>query len=309
MQSELFQRLSALSEPTRARLLRALAREELGVGELARALQIPQSTISRHLKQLHEGGWLEKRTEGTASFFRLAEPLPEGAAALWSVVAAELDGSGLYAEDLARVESVLAQRELDSRAFFGRHAAHWAQLRRELFGQDTALPALLSLLSTELVVADLGCGTGEVVASLAPYVRRVIGVDREAAMLAAARERAADMDNVTLLEGGLEALPLDDEALDAALCTLVLHHVEDLGAAFADVARALKPGGRLVALDMVEHDRREYRRTMGHRHLGFSEQALAALAEGAGLRPLSYRRLPPDPEALGPGLFVATFRR
>jgi len=319
MQAALFRHLSALSEPTRVRLLHALAREELGVGELARVLQSPQSTVSRHLKHLRTEGWLEKRAEGTASFFRLAEPLPEGAGALWAVVARDLRGSGLYAEDLRRVDSVLAQREMDSRAFFGRHADQWEQVRRELFGEKTLLPALLSLLPAGLVVADLGCGTGEAVEALAPYVARAIGVDREAAMLSAARARLEKLENggpdslnnqdnlnrIVLLEGGLEALPLADRELDAALCSLVLHHVEDLPAAFSEIARCLKPGGRLIVLDMADHDRREYRRTMGHRHLGFSEDTLAALAADADLTLTAWRRLPADPEAQGPGLFVA----
>ena len=310
MKPELLRHLNALSDPTRMRLLHLLAREELVVGELTRVMQAPQSTVSRHLKQLQNEGWLEKRAEGTASFLRLAEPLPPGAARLWAVVEADLGESGLYAEDLRRLESVLAQRALDSRAFFGRHADRWAQLRQELFGEKTLLPALLSLLPSGLVVADLGCGTGEAIEALAPYVHRAVGVDREAAMLGAARKRLAKRehgapDNIALLEGGLEALPLEDQALDAALCSLVLHHVEDLPAAFVEIARCLKPGGRLIVLDMAEHKRLEYRRIMGHQHLGFSRDTLAALAEGADLTLRSWRRLPADPAAQGPGLFVA----
>lgn len=309
MQPDLLKRLSALSDPTRVRLLHVLAREELVVGELSRVLQTPQSTVSRHLKQLWADGWLERRGEGTANFFRLADPLPPAAAPLWAVVAAQLAEEGLYEEDLRRVESVLAQRELDSRAFFGRHAERWAQVRRELFGEGYLLPTLLSLLPRGLAVADLGCGTGEVVATLAPSVERAIGVDREAAMLAAARKRTAGLTNVSLYEGGLEALPLPDEALDAALCMLVLHHVADLEPAFSEIARCLRPRGRLIVLDMVEHDRREYRRTMGHQHLGFSRETLASLGRPAGLTLHSLRRLPPEPEALGPGLFLACLER
>ncbi|MCB9760684.1 MAG: metalloregulator ArsR/SmtB family transcription factor [Alphaproteobacteria bacterium] len=306
MTPDLFKRLSALSEPTRVRLLQLLAREELGVGELSRILQTPQSTISRHLKQLQTEGWLERRAEGTASFFRVAEPLPEASAALWAVVAAELAEEGLYAEDLHRLEGVLAQRELDSRAFFGRHAEHWSQRRQELFGDAYLLPTLLALLPPGLTIADLGCGTGEVLVALAPVAGRVIGVDREARMLEVAAGRAQGLCNVELREGGLEALPLDDGAVDLALCMLVLHHVEDPGAVLAEAARALAPGGRLVVLDMVEHTRREYRRTMGHRHLGFAEETLKRLATRAGLQVQTWRRLPADPEAQGPGLFVAT---
>ena len=309
MDSDLFAHLNALSEPLRVRLLHVLSRHELGVGELSRALQTPQSTVSRHLKQLLLRGWVEKRTAGPASFFRLAEPLPDEAEGLWAVVARNLDASEPYGEDLLRVESVLAQRELDSRDFFGRHAGDWDTLRHELFGAGYLPATLMALLPPGLTVADLGCGTGEVVMALAPSVARVIGVDQEAAMLAVARQRSAELYNVELVHSGLEALPLADASVDAALCMLVLHHVDDLPTSFAQVARCLRKGGRLVVLDMVEHDRREYRRTMGHRHLGFGREELATLADVAGLKEQSWHRLPPDPEAQGPGLFLAVYSR
>jgi len=305
---DLFAHLAALSEPLRVRLLHVLAKHELGVGELSRALQTPQSTVSRHLKQLLERGWVEKRTVGPASFFRITDPLPADAAGLWTVVQGSLDAAEPYGEDLLRVESVLAQRELDSRAFFGRHAASWDALRNELFGTSTFVPTLAALLPSGLTVADLGCGTGELLQALAPAVERVIGVDQEAAMLAVARQRCADQPNVELVHSGLEDLPLPDDSVDAALCMLVLHHVDDIEASLRQVARTLRPGGRLVVLDMVEHDRREYRRTMGHRHLGFGRDALAAMVEATGLVEQSWHRLPPDPEAQGPGLFLAVYR-
>ena len=309
METDLFSHLCALSEPLRVRLLHVLSMHELSVGELSRALQTPQSTVSRHLKQLLQRSWVDKRAVGPASFFRLADPLPGDAAGLWAVVTGSLDASEPYGEDLLRVESVLAQRELDSRAFFGRHAASWDALRNELFGSGYLAATLTALLPPGLTVADLGCGTGEVVMALAPSVARVIGVDQEAAMLAVAHQRTAEMGNVELVRSGLENLSLDDACLDAALCMLVLHHVDDLDASFAQIARSLRPGGRLVVLDMVEHDRREYRRTMGHRHLGFERSALAALADAAGLEEQSWCRLPPDPDVQGPGLFLAVYGR
>ncbi len=307
MDPEIFAHFRCLSNPLRVRLLNALSRHELGVGELTRALQTPQSTISRHLEQLLERGWVEKRSAGPASFFRMADPLPSEAAGLWGVVRDTLGVPDPYGEDLRRVESVLAQRELDSRAFFGRHAGSWDALRSELFGSSYLAPTLTALLPPGLVVADLGCGTGEVVQALAPSVARVIGVDQESAMLAVAQQRCAGMSNVELVHSGLDTLPLPDSSVDAALCMLVLHHVEVIAASLASIARVLRPGGRLVVLDMVEHDRREYRRTMGHRYLGFSREDLADLAGTAGLRELGWRRLPPDPQAQGPGLFLAVY--
>ncbi len=308
MKTDIFNHLSALSEPLRVRLLHALSAHELGVGELSRVLQTPQSTVSRHLKQLLERGWVEKRAVGPASFLRLADPLPREAAQLWAVVAEDLVSTAAYAEDLFRVESVLAQREQDSRAFFGRHAGQWDALRHELYGSGYLTPTLAALLPPGLEVADLGCGTGELLISLAPSVARIVGVDQEAAMLKVAAQRCNGQPNVELVHSSLESLPLPDRSLDVALCMLVLHHVEDLAATLAEVSRVLRPGGRLVVLDMIEHDRREYRRTMGHRHLGFSETTLSDLGRSARLTILGWHRLPPDPEAQGPALFLATFR-
>ena len=87
---------------------------------------------------------------------------------------------------------------------------------------------------------------------------------------------------------------------------LVLHHIDDLSAALLEVHRILKPGGRCIIVDMVEHDRSDYRHRMGHRHLGFSEGQLTDLCQPAGLRLAHFSVLPADPRAQGPDLFLAT---
>lgn len=307
--SPLLDRLSVLSDPTRLRLLRVLEGEELGVGELGRVLQLAQSTVSRHLKVLHDGGWLARRSEGTANYFRLAVDALDGdAARLWALVRDQAGAGEPFASDLRRARGLVALREADAQAFFARHAGRWDGLRRDLFGDAFVLPTLLALLPPGLVVADLGCGTGEVVAALAPVVRRVTGVDREPAMIEAAARRTAELGNVALHAASLDALPLADASLDAATLMLVLHHVVDLGAVLAEVARVLRPGGRLVVLDMQAHDREEYRRTMGHQHLGFARPELARTATAAGLALETWRPLPASAEALAPPLFVAVLR-
>jgi len=159
------ERLTALAEPTRVRLLRALELEELGVGELARVLQLPQSTVSRHLKVLLDGGWVQRRSVGPANLLRVDDLDPE-ARQLWTLVR---DGAGDLSEDAARVEAVVAQRQVDAREFFGRHAERWDALRRELFGDAYLVPTLLSLLPAGWAVADLGCGTGETVPARGPH--------------------------------------------------------------------------------------------------------------------------------------------
>ncbi len=281
--------LQVLGDETRLRMLLLLDREELQVGELARVLQLPQSTVSRHVKKLVDAGLASKRIQGAVSWLRR-----DGADALWEIVRRDLD----YPEDLRRLEAVIARRLMDSREFFGRHAEHWDALRQELFGSSWVLSTLMTLLPEGLRVADLGCGTGMLL-SLLP--EGSIGVDREQAMLDAARQRLPEAD---LRQGSLEDLPLAEGEVDVALCTLVLHHVENLRGAFAEIRRVLRPGGRLVVLDMIAHDRSVYQQTMAHQHLGFHPEDL-----DLGLHLKSWHTLAPEPEAQGPGLFLAQFLR
>jgi SAM-dependent methyltransferase len=306
----LLDRLATLSDLPRLRVLRLLAREELSVGELARAMQLPQSTVSRHLKLLHEGGWLVKRSEGTASLYKLDEAsLDPAARELWTLTRDQLDRSITLDEDDHRLAEVLAQRRTDSRAFFGRIGGEWDRLRRELFGEWFTHEALLSLLPSNWTVADLGCGTGNIAEILAPVVGRIIAVDREPAMLDAARKRLELFDTIDFRQGDLTALPLKDREVDAALLFLVLHHVPDPERALAEMSRVLRPGGNAMIVDMTAHDREAYRHTMGHQHLGFDRRAIERWAKAAGFGDLRYRRLRPDTEGKGPGLFVATMRK
>jgi ArsR family transcriptional regulator len=302
--------LTTLGDPARLRVLRLLEAEELSVGELAKALQLPQSTVSRHLKLLHEAGWIEKRTAGTASLYCLDEAsLAPPARDLWSVARRQLVGSPTFDQDDARLAGVVAERSADSKAFFGRIGGEWDEVRGELFGSHVTGEALLALLDPGWVVADLGCGTGNAAEHLAPMVRSVIAVDRETGMLDAARKRLKSFENVEFRQGELTSLPIDDAAIDAAIVSLVLHHVDDPDAAVREIGRALRPGGLAIIVDMVPHDREDYRRTMGHRHLGFDEPTVRAWAEQAGLDLVRYRRLRPDTAAKGPGLFVAMLRK
>ncbi|MHC5004272.1 MAG: ArsR/SmtB family transcription factor [Planctomycetota bacterium] len=302
--------LATLSDTARLRILRLLDREELSVGELARALQLPQSTVSRHLKVLHDGGWIGKRVEGTASYYHLAaETLPEAAGRLWQLSRDQLADTPTFEEDDRRLVEVIAERMTDSRAYFGRVGGEWDAVRRELFGDTFTAEAMLGLLDPDWVVADLGCGTGNAAELLAPLVRKVIAVDREAAMLDAARKRLGGCENVEFRRGEVCRLPIEDGEVDIALIVLVLHHVDRPEDAVQEMGRVLRPGGRAVIVDMVSHDRETYRYTMGHHHLGFAEADIAGWSSAAGLELIRFHRLRPDTTAKGPGLFVATIGR
>jgi ubiquinone/menaquinone biosynthesis C-methylase UbiE len=302
-------RLGALADEIRSRILLLLDRHELAVGELCSVLQLPQSTVSRHLKVLGDGGWVVARAEGPSRRYTLAPQLEPEARRLWQVVRSQLADGPAAAQDAERLRSVLAERRTRSQEFFSASAAQWDALRAELFGQRADLLALPGLLDEDWTVGDLGCGTGQVAAALAPFVRGVIAVDQSRAMLAAARVRLKGMDNVELRSGDLEELPIEDRALDAAVLLLVLHYVVDPARALAEARRVLKPGGRLLVMDMTPHAREEYRQTMGHVWQGFDAEQIGAWAAEAGLERVRYRSLPPDSQAKGPGLFAATMGR
>lgn len=307
--TSLAERLAALSEPLRLRLCRVLASHELSVGEVSKVVQLPQSTVSRNLKVLSEAGWLEKRSEGTATLYRLVldEVRPEDRN-LWVAVreALERGADALYAEDDRRVAAVLAERRTDSVSFFGRVGGEWDALRGELFGASFTALGLLGLLPRDWVVADVGCGTGNAAELLAPYVREVIAVDQSGPMLEAARKRLAGVENVRFMDGPIEALPLRDGSVDAAVCVLVLHHVREAPEGLGELFRVLKPCGRVLIVDMYEHDRESYRHTMGHAHLGFSPDRMASMMKGAGFRSIRVTPIRGEAEAKGPGLFAAT---
>jgi ArsR family transcriptional regulator len=158
-------------------------------------------------------------------------------------------------------------------------------------------------------VADLGCGTGQVSEVLAPFVGRVLAVDDSEAMLKAARARLAGVPNLELVPGRLESLPLESDSADVALLVLALHYVAEPERAVAEAARVLRPGGRLLVVDMTPHERAEYRQQMGHLWQGFAPEQVAAWAAAAGLSDLRYHALPADPEAKGPSLFAAVAKK
>jgi ArsR family transcriptional regulator len=302
--------LGSLADPTRLRLLRLLERQELGVVELCQILQLPQSTVSRHLKVLMDLRWVHSRKQGTTHLYRMTlDELEPATRKLWMLAREQTEDWATIEQDLLRLARRLADREKDSRAFFAGAAAQWDKLRTELYGDRFGMQAMLSLLPSGYVVADLGCGTGQVLADLAPHVKRVIGVDNSPAMLKAARRRTAELPNVELKTGELAALPLDDASCDAALMLLVLTYTGDPQHAICEMARIIKPGGRAIIVDLLPHDRDDFRRQYEQRTLGFDPSELERMLSLAGLSPLPTRRLEPEPQARGPALFLGVARK
>jgi ArsR family transcriptional regulator len=298
--------MASLADTTRSRILLMLDRHELTVGELCDITQLPQSTVSRHLKALADAGWITARAEGTSNLYTLTrDDLDAPARKLWLIVREQVGASTSAAQDQRRLTSVLAERRTKSQEFFSSSAGQWDRMRDEMFGERFHLGALAAFADPTWTVGDLGCGTGQVSAALAPFVARIIAIDGSAAMLQSAKRRLQAFDNVELRRGDLEELPVDDELLEAAMLTLVLHHVPEPHDALGEVARVLKPGGRVVVVDMLPHDRDNYRQQMGHVWLGFSDEHIRALLASAGFEGVRIVGMPPDPKAKGPALFMA----
>jgi ArsR family transcriptional regulator len=299
--------LASLADTTRSRLLLLLDRHELTVSELCAIMQLPQSTVSRHLKALADSGWVSARADGTSHLYTMTrEELDAAARRLWLLVRDQVGPTPAAVQDQRRLQAALADRRTKSQEFFSSSAGQWDRLREELYGARFHLGALAALAQRDWVLGDLGCGTGETSAALAPFVQHVIAVDASAAMLQAARKRLQAFDNIELRRGELEGLPIDDARIDAATLMLVLHYVSEPARALAEVSRVLKPGGRLILVDMLPHDRDSYRQQMGHVWLGFAEDQIIRLMEEAGFGKTRIVPLAPDARAKGPGLFVAT---
>jgi ArsR family transcriptional regulator len=253
--------------------------------------------------------WVRGRRQGTNHLYRtILDELEAGARRLWLLARDQTDAWPAVKQDRLRLDRLLAAKQGEGQAFFAGAAGEWDRLRGELYGRHFSDAAMLALLPADTIVADLGCGTGQVIAQLAPFVKQVIGIDNSPAMLKAARKRLATSENVDLRKGDLSAVPIDDKSCDAAMLILALTYVADPAAVLSEMSRILKPGGRAVIVDLLPHDREDFRRQLGQTRLGFDAKELEQLLSHAGFSPTQtkIRPLPPEPNAKGPALCLAT---
>lgn len=299
--------MSSLADATRLRLLALLVEQELGVSDLCDVVQLPQSTVSRHLKILADEGWAIRRRQGTTNLYHVVlDELDPSQRELWLVTREQAADWATLEQDRLRLQQVVLSRRQDPGEFFADAADNWDAIRHELYGNTFTHHAMLGLIPTHWTVADLGCGSAALARELAPYVQKIIGVDNSPAMLEAGKQRIAGLTNIDLLHGELTDLPIEDATLDATLCVIVLSYIEDTARAIGEMARVLKPGGRAVIVDLLAHNRDPFRRQMGQYHSGFGTEELAEQLTEAGLAEPVCRPLPPSPVATGPALVIAT---
>ncbi len=270
-----------LGDEARLRLLRVLAKERLNVTELTAVLGLAQSGVSRHLRLLRDAGLVEERREGGFAYYTAD---PSGSAeheALWTLLRDQFEAGAedpqVRADD-ARLREVQRVRKES-------FATHGADPRQLVPGRSWAAWArALGHLLPAWRVADLGCGDGYLALEAARWASEVVGIDRSREVLARARALAARrrVGNVTWKVGELERLPLPDASVDVALLSQALHHAERPAAALAEAQRILRPGGRLLVLDLRRHGETWVRQRLGDRWLGFDDDELAALVREAG---------------------------
>ena len=289
-----------LGDEVRLRLLRVLAGKHgrLNVTELTAVLGIAQSGVSRHLRLLKEAGLVVEERGGGFSFYRLSPALLDGGfAGVWAALKAQF----------AEAARTPAARGDDSRL------QEVMRLRKESFdvhGTDrgqfvpgrswAAWSRALGMLLPRVDVADIACGEGYLSVESAQWARTVVGVDRSADVLRRARALAdrRGVRNITWKRGDMEKLPLEDASADVALLSQALHHAGNPSRAMSEAARILRPGGRVLALDLREHDQEWVRDRVGDRWLGFKDADLGSLLTGAGLTDVRIRvgsRSPGDP--------------
>jgi len=286
MSSETLQKVfKTFSDPTRLRILTLLEREELAVQELMDILGMAQSRVSRHLAILREAGLLRDRRDGTYVFYRF-EPSDEGPwREAWELARRSLDGDSTTDRDTAALARVMYARAARTRSFFDSVGPEWDAVRKVFNDEALRARGIARLVSPDLVVADIGTGTGVLAAELAALGLRVIAVDNSQRMLDAARAKFArdGLDRIELREGDVAALPISDAEVDAALAHMVLHYLPSPAEAVREMARCVKPGGTVVVVDFVRHQHEWIRQELGVHWLGFAEEEVEGWFTAAGL--------------------------
>ncbi len=274
-----------LGDDARLRLLRVLDKDRFNVKELTGILGLAQSGVSRHLGLLKDADLVVEERDGAYSFYRLSPALRDHAQGpLWPLLEAQFAsaaGSAVLKADDARLQEVLRLRRENFE-----HVGPDARDGRQLVpGRSwAAWSRALALLLPPLDVADLGCGEGYLTVETARWAKQVTAVDRSPGVLARAKALAArkKCGNITWKKGELEKLPIDTATMDVALLSQALHHAADPALALGEAARILKPGGKLLILDLRPHDQSWVRDKLGDQWLGFSDEQLGGLLTRAG---------------------------
>lgn len=269
-----------LADPTRLRLLRLLHEEELTVAELQDILSMGQSRISASLALLKREKFVTDRRVGKNIFYRAAIPEASPLAGLLAQAGDELPESP---HDLAALGLALRKRKDKAAEYFNRLAGKFGRTYIPGRSWQALAHALLRLLPP-MVIADLGAGEGTLSQLLARRAKRVIAIDSSEKMVEFGANLAQEhgFGNLEYRLGDIETPPIDDASVDIALFSQALHHAVHPARAIAAAYRILKPGGRVVILDLASHSYEQARELYAHEWLGFTEIELDRMLRDAG---------------------------
>ena len=277
--------LRLLAEPTRIRIILLLQQEDLTVAELQEILSMGQSRISSQLSQLKQEGLVEDRRSGKNVFYGLANPATqdESTVRLITLISEAADEIPDVPRDRDALHVTLRKREDKSREFFDRLAGKFG--REYVPGRSwKALAETLFKLMPPQIIADLGAGEGTLSLLLAQRARQVIAVDISQNMVDYGKDIATkqNIDNIDFRLGDISEPPIDAEAVDLAIFSQALHHARKPLTAIQAAHRILKPGGRIVILDLLKHSFEEAKNLYADVWLGFAEVELYEFLRQAG---------------------------
>lgn len=286
--TSLLKSLSLIADPTRVRLLLLLKSEELSVAELQEILSLPQSNISAQLSKLKAAGLVSDRRSGKNRLYRLEEPDRKQAES-WEHFLALLESAGDEIREVKKdshsLKVVLQKRERTAQAYFDALAGKFG--RHYIPGRSwKGLGETLLKLMPPLIIADLGAGEGTLSQLLAQRAKKVIAVDSSEAMVNYGSDLAKQhgFTNLEYRLGDIENPPIEPGSVDLVFLSQALHHAQRPGQALRAAFALLKPGGRIIILDLLKHQFEKARELYADVWLGFSEAELHEMLSDVGFQ-------------------------
>src|SRR5271154_2163583 len=281
--ASILKNLRLLSDPSRVRILLLLEREELSVTELQEILAMGQSRISTHLAQLKQAGLVEDRRIGKSILYRFVPPAHREFGHLLRMLRDAATEIPEAADDSQALKLALGRRRDRMRAYFDGLAGKFGRQYVPGHSWKGVAETLLALMPP-LEIADLGAGEGTFSQLLARRAKRVIAVDNSEKMVeyGADLARKHGVGNLEYRQGDLEAVPIEDHSVDIAFFSQALHHSRHPERAVGEAWRILRPGGRIVVLDLLRHTFEDAREMYADLWLGFTEVEVGRFLEQAG---------------------------
>ena len=270
--------LKMISDPTRLRILLLLGDESLSVAELQQILGMGQSRISTQLSQLKKEGLVADQRSGKNNIY--SAQIPPALAKIIREAGSELPEC---AKDQSSLRHILRKRKDQVRAYFDELAGKFGREYVPGRSWKGLAEAMLKILNYD-TVADLGAGEGTLSQLIAQRAKKVIAIDSSEKMVEFGQRLAKEngLPNLEYRLGDIESPPIDDSSVDLAILSQALNHAEQPSKALSEAHRILKPGGRLIVLDLLQHTFEKARELYFDTWLGFHEAELAEMITSAG---------------------------